>query len=66
MRDLLELKEAKNCAALVTTEKDLINLQEFAGRLEPLFAAAVTMELLEPEVALSLLMDRISARTARV
>lgn len=66
VRDLLELKETKNCAALITTEKDLINLQGFAGRLEPLFAAAVTMELVEPEPALSLLMDRISARAARV
>jgi tetraacyldisaccharide 4'-kinase len=62
VRDLLELKEAKNCAAFVTTEKDLVNLQESGKRLGPIFAATVTMELTAPEMALSLLMDRISAR----
>lgn len=66
VRDLLELKETKNCAAFVTTEKDLINLQGFSSRLGPLFAAAVTMELVDPEAALSLLMERISARAATV
>ncbi len=66
VHDLLGLKETKNCAALITTEKDLINLQAFPGRLEPLFAAAVTMEMLEPDAALSLLIERISARTAAV
>ena len=66
VRELLELKEAKNCAAFVTTEKDLINLQGLSNQLGPLFAASVTMELIDPEPALSLLMERISARTATV
>ena len=66
VRDLLELKETKNCAAFVTTEKDLINLQGLSDQLGPLFAATVTMELLDPAVAMSLLMERISARTATV
>ena len=64
VRDLLAVKEEKNCAGFVTTEKDVINLQEHAGRLQPLFAATVTMELVEPDDALSLLMAQIPAHPA--
>jgi tetraacyldisaccharide 4'-kinase len=62
MRDLLAVKEEKNCAAFVTTEKDVINLQEHAPRLQPLLAASVTMELLDPEAAMSLLIQQIPAK----
>jgi tetraacyldisaccharide 4'-kinase len=64
IQDLVALKEEKNCAGFVTTEKDVINLEEHAGRLRPLFAATVTMELVDPEAALSLLMAQIPARPA--
>ena len=66
VRDLLTLKEEKNCAAFVTTEKDGINLQEYLPRLQPLFEASVTMELMEEKAALSLLMEQIPARAAAV
>ena len=61
VRDLLTLKEEKNCAAFVTTEKDIINLQDFADRMTPLFPATVTMEFLDPDAVLSLLMEQIPA-----
>jgi tetraacyldisaccharide 4'-kinase len=64
IRDLLAVKEEKNCAGFVTTEKDVINLQEHGLRLQPLFAASVTMELLDPEAAMSLLLKQIPAKTA--
>jgi len=61
VRDLLKVKEEKNCAAFVTTEKDIINLQEFAAQIAPLFPATVTMELLDQDAVLSLLMEQIPA-----
>jgi tetraacyldisaccharide 4'-kinase len=64
VRDLLTVKEEKNCAGFVTTEKDVINLQEHAPRLQPLFGASVTMELLDPDAALRLLLERIPAKVA--
>jgi tetraacyldisaccharide 4'-kinase len=64
VRDLLAVKEEKNCAGFVTTEKDVINLQEHAPRLQPLFAASVTMELLDPEAAMSLILQQIPAKAA--
>jgi tetraacyldisaccharide 4'-kinase len=64
VRDLLAVKEEKNCAGFVTTEKDVINLHEHAPRLQPLFGASVTMELMDPDAALSLLRERISAKLA--
>jgi tetraacyldisaccharide 4'-kinase len=66
VRDLLALREEKNCAGFVTTEKDVINLQEYAGRMEPLVPATVTMELLDAEAVLSLLMAQIPTRAATV
>ena len=66
VRDLMAVREEKNCAAFVTTEKDVINLQPYAGRIKPLFAAIVTMELLDPEAALSLLMAQIPTRAGAV
>jgi tetraacyldisaccharide 4'-kinase len=64
--DLLAVREEKNCAAFVTTEKDVINLQPYAERMKPLLAAIVTMELLDPEPALSLLMAQIPPRAPTV
>ncbi len=64
VRDLLAVKEEKNCAGFVTTEKDAINLQEHAPRLQPLFTASVTMELLDPEAAMSRLLRQIPAKAA--
>jgi tetraacyldisaccharide 4'-kinase len=66
VRDLLAVREGKNCAAFVTTEKDVINLQPYAEQMKPLLAAIVTMELLDPEPALSLLMAQISTRAGAV
>jgi len=66
VRDLLALREEKNCAAFITTEKDVINLRGFTARMDPLFAAAVTMELIDSEDALSLLMEQIPALAAAV
>jgi tetraacyldisaccharide 4'-kinase len=66
VRDLLAIREEKNCAGFVTTEKDVINLHDNAARLAPLVPAVVTMELLDPDAALSLLMARIPALAARV
>jgi len=66
VRDLLAIREEKNCAGFVTTEKDVINLQEYARRMEPLVPATVTMELLDAEAVLSLLMAQIPTRAATV
>lgn len=66
VQDLLAIREEKNCAAFVTTEKDVINLQPYAERMKPLLAAIVTMELLDPEPALSLLMAQIPTRAGAV
>ncbi len=66
VRGFAGLREEKNCAAFVTTEKDVINLQPHAERMKPLLAAIVTMELLDPDAALSLLMAQIPARAAAV
>ena len=66
VRDLLALKEEKNCAAFVTTEKDVINLREHAPRLQPLFAASVTMELVDAVAAMSLLEEQFPTKKTAV
>ena len=66
VRDLLTLREEKNCGAFLTPEKDVINLYQFAAEMDPLLAATVSMELLEPEAVLSLLRQQIPALTLPV
>jgi len=66
VRDLLALREEKNCAGFVTTEKDVINLQEHSARMGPLVPVTVTMELLDPEAILSLLVERVPTLAATV
>jgi tetraacyldisaccharide 4'-kinase len=63
VRDLLAIREEKNCGGFVTTEKDVINLQEYAGRMAPLLPATVTMDLLDREAILSLLLAQIPTLT---
>ena len=49
-----------NATGFITTEKDLINLGTLASRLEPLHIARVTLELVDAENVLNLLLNQKS------
>jgi tetraacyldisaccharide 4'-kinase len=62
VRELLALRTQHGTAALVTTEKDAINLQSSVAALAPLQVIPVHMELDNADAALSTLMEAIAAR----
>lgn len=55
---LLETKSQVSADGYITTEKDLVNLGSLAESLEPIEAAAVTMEIEDPEGAIRLILNR--------
>ncbi len=57
VRELLRLREEKNCGGFVTTEKDIINLGPHAAALVPLAVAQVTMELVEAQAFVRALLE---------
>lgn len=65
VRQLLALRAQYGAAALVTTEKDAVNLESRVAALASLYVIAVHMELNDAEAALSALLEAIAARNHR-
>jgi tetraacyldisaccharide 4'-kinase len=59
---LLRLKISCGACACVTTEKDIINLGSFAGRLQPLYVARLKIVLDNPDEAISTLLTTLERR----
>lgn len=59
---LLRLKQSAGADALITTEKDLVNLGELSAQLQPLRIARLKLELEAPEQALDSILKRIEQR----
>jgi len=53
IRELHRIRESSGAAGFVTTEKDEINLGEFAGKLSPLSAARLYVSMGHPEELLT-------------
>jgi len=62
MRKLLALRKRSGAEALVTTEKDAINLQAHVDELAPLHVVPVQMQLHNAESAMSAMLARIEVR----
>ena len=62
---LQELRQRHAAAALITTEKDAINLQSHAASLAPLYVVPVSMRLVNASSAVSAMLARIAARNRR-
>jgi tetraacyldisaccharide 4'-kinase len=60
---LLALKKHTGAAGFITTEKDAINLGEFATQLEPLHIAQLRMELESPEHVLAEILQTLEQRS---
>lgn len=61
--DLLRLRDETCADGFITTEKDAVNLAEFARQLEPLRVARLRLELESPEQALSEMLQAIEQRS---
>jgi tetraacyldisaccharide-1-P 4'-kinase len=59
IRKLLELKQKHSAGGFITTEKDAMNLLEFASELVPLEVASVRMMLEHPDDVLDSLLGSI-------
>jgi tetraacyldisaccharide 4'-kinase len=65
VRKLLTLRKRRAAEALVTTEKDAINLQSHLAELAPLHVIPVRMQLQNADSAMSAMLTRIAARNRR-
>jgi tetraacyldisaccharide 4'-kinase len=62
VESLISLARQVNADGFVTTEKDRINLGDFAAMLTPLVIAVVTMELVDPANALDTILRTVRER----
>jgi len=61
--DLLRLRDESRADGFITTEKDAVNLAEFARQLEPLRIARLRLELEAPEQAINEMLQAIEQRS---
>ena len=64
IRDLLKLREQTRANGFVTTEKDAINLARFRTALDPLAVVPVTVELLDSDNVVDIMLRTIHERRA--
>ncbi len=62
IEELLELSRRSHAGGFVTTEKDLVNLGEFAAKLVPLSTVPVRMELEDAGHAIDTMLGKIQQR----
>lgn len=63
--ELLRLKTQSNADGFITTEKDVVNLEQRIARLGPISVAKVTMEIVDPADAVDTVLRVIQDRRQR-